>query len=312
VIERENPEPVYLELWRSGELSQRVEQATELLSSCRLCPRECGVDRLPGETGFCRTGAQAVVASYGPHFGEERPLVGSGGSGTIFFTHCNLGCIFCQNYDISHLGAGREVPAERLAEMMLSLQTQGCHNINLVTPSHVVPQILEALELAAQQGLQVPLVYNCGGYESPAALELLDGVVDIYMPDAKYDDPEVAKRLSRAPDYPQVMRAALREMHRQVGDLQIDQRGLAQQGLLVRHLVLPENRAGTAGIMKFLAELSADTYVNVMAQYRPCFRAQEEPALRRRITHQEHAQAVQAALEAGLHRLDERHGQGLV
>lgn len=299
-------EPCYLALLRSGELRRRVEQARALLSPCRLCPRECGADRLAGDTGFCRVGARARVASFGPHFGEETPLVGSGGSGTIFFSGCNLACLFCQNYDISQLDQGREVSAEALAGFMLDLQEYGCHNINFVTPTHVVPQILEALEIAAGQGLRLPLVYNCGGYEHLDTLRLLDGIIDIYMPDAKYDDPQVGERLSAAPDYPAVNRAALREMHRQVGDLTLDEAGLAVRGLLVRHLVLPEGLAGTEGIMRFLAELSPDTYVNVMPQYRPCFRAAEVPALRRRITAQEYAEAVRQAQTAGLHRLDER------
>ncbi len=299
-------EPSYLRLLDSGELARRRDQALAILSQCRLCPRECQVDRLAGETGFCRSGRQALVASHGPHFGEDRPLVGLGGSGTIFFANCSLGCMFCQNYDISHLGRGRAVSAERLAEAMLELQLLGCHNINLVTPTHFVPQILEALVIAAQQGLEVPLVYNCGGYESVQTLKLLEGIVDIYMPDAKYSAGRVAARLSDAQDYPQRMQAAIAEMHRQVGDLQIDERGLAQRGLLVRHLVLPNNLAGTADIMQFLANLSPDTYVNVMAQYRPCYRASEVQEISRRPTVTEYGAAVQAALDAGLHRLDER------
>jgi putative pyruvate formate lyase activating enzyme len=247
-----------------------------------------------------------VVASHGPHFGEERPLVGLGGSGTIFFTNCSLGCIFCQNYDISHLGRGRAVSDEQLAEAMLELQRLGCHNINLVTPTHFVPQILEALVIAAAAGLEVPLVYNCGGYESVETLRLLEDVVDIYMPDAKYSDGRVAARLSGAEDYPQRMQAAIAEMYRQVGDLQIDERGLAQRGLLVRHLVLPNHLAGSEEIMQFLANLSSDTYVNVMAQYRPCYRAGEVREISRRLTVAEYRTAVQAALDAGLHRLDER------
>ncbi len=298
--------PAYQALLRTGELAKRRDRAVEVLSECRLCPRECRVNRLSGETGFCRSGREAVVASHGPHFGEERPLVGLGGSGTIFLTNCSLGCIFCQNHDISHLGRGRAVSDERLADSMLELQRLGCHNINLVTPTHFVPQILEALVIAAEQGLAVPLVYNCGGYESVETLTLLAGVVDIYMPDAKYSDGLVAARLSGASDYPERMKAAIAEMHRQVGDLQIDERGLAQHGLLVRHLVLPNNLAGSEGIMRFLANLSTGTYVNVMAQYRPCYRAGEVNEINRRPTLAEYRDAVQAALDAGLHRLDER------
>ncbi len=298
--------PAYRRLLSTGELTERRDAAVGLLSECRLCPRQCHVNRLEGETGFCRSGRQALVASHGPHFGEERPLVGANGSGTIFFANCSLGCIFCQNYDISHRGRGRAVSDERLADLMLDLQGRGCHNINLVTPTHFVPQILEALVLAAQLGLDVPLVYNCGGYESVETLALLDGVVDIYMPDAKYSNSEIAAQLSGAADYPQQMKAAITEMHRQVGDLQIDEGGVAQRGLLVRHLVLPEDLAGTEEIMRFLANLSADTYVNVMAQYRPCYRASEIEKINRHPTVAEYRAAVEAALAARLHRLDER------
>jgi len=298
-------QPAY-RLLGEGELAARRDQAMAVLSECRLCPRECGVNRAESETGFCDSGREALVASHGKHFGEERPLVGYGGSGTMFFANCNLGCIFCQNYDISHLGHGRPVKPERLADMMIDLQRQGAHNINLVTPTHFLPQILEALVIAARRGLSVPLVYNCGGYESVAALKLLDGIVDIYMPDAKYSDGQVAEQLSGAPDYPQCMKAAIAEMHRQVGDLQMNDDGIAQRGLLVRHLVLPNNLAGSAEIMRFIAHLSADSYVNVMAQYRPCYRASEVEQINRRPTVEEYRQAVQAALDAGLHRLDER------
>ena len=300
------PEPSYLGLDESGELAERAAAAREMLSRCRLCPRECGVNRLDGETGFCGGGEEALVGSVSAHFGEERPLVGVGGSGTIFLAGCNLGCLFCQNYELSHLGMGREVGRGELANMMLQLQRAGCHNINFVTPTHFMPQILAALGAAIERGLTVPLVYNCGGYESLEALKLLDGVVDIYMPDAKYSNSAAAEELSGAPDYPERMRAAIAEMHRQVGDLVISDEGLAVRGLLVRHLVLPEDLAGTAEVMRFLASLSRDTYVNVMAQYRPCFRANEHPPMDRRITMQEYREAVQLALDAGLHRLDER------
>ncbi len=298
--------PAYLELHAAGELTKRRDKALRMLAQCRLCPRECGVNRQEGEVGFCRSGRLAQVSSYNPHFGEERPLVGRGGSGTIFLTNCNLRCIFCQNYDISHLGRGQEVSAQRLAEMMLQLQHLGCHNINFVTPTHFMPQILEALVIAADEGLNLPLVYNCGGYESVAALQLLDGIVDIYMPDVKYSNSQVAERFSGAPDYFPRMKEAVREMHRQVGDLQIDDGGLASRGLLVRHLVMPEGLAGTAEVMDFLASVSPDTYVNVMAQYRPCYQAHHDDQINRPITTEEYRQAVQAAYEAGLHRLDER------
>ncbi len=295
--------PAYLALAETGQLHARVERAVAALAECRLCARRCGVDRLRGERGYCRTGQRAVVASYGPHFGEERPLVGYGGSGTIFFSNCNLRCIFCQNYDISLLGHGREVGPMEIAAMMLDLQRRGCHNINFVTPSHVMPQILEALEIAVERGLKLPIVWNCGGYESLEALRLLDGVVDIYMPDFKYGDSKWAAELSDAPDYPEVAEQSIREMHRQVGDLQIVD-GIARRGLLVRHLVMPENVAATDKVMRVLADISRDTYVNVMAQYRPCYKAVGHPVIGRRITPEEYATAVEAARQAGLHRLD--------
>ncbi|HIE51994.1 MAG TPA: radical SAM protein [Armatimonadetes bacterium] len=296
--------PAYQRLQQSGELQRRVERALSLLRECRVCPRACGVNRLAGEKGTCRVGRQAMVSSFGPHFGEESPLVGYYGSGTIFLTYCNLRCVFCQNYDISHLGHGHPVAPEQLANMMLALQARGCHNINFVTPTHVVPQLLEAIVLAAERDLNVPLVYNCGGYESVETLRLLDGVFDIYMPDFKYTEATVAKRLSGAEDYPLIVKAALKEMHRQVGDLVVDERGIALRGMIVRHLVLPNNLAGTEEAMRFLAEeLSPHTYVNVMAQYRPCYRALEFPEIARRPAREEFRAAVQAALNAGLHRL---------
>ena len=246
-----------------------------------------------------------MVSSSGPHFGEERPLVGSNGSGTIFLSFCNLKCVFCQNYDISHLGNGVEVSGERLAEIMISLWRQGCHNINFVTPTHQAAQILAALPHAIKKGLDVPLVYNCGGYEEPASLQLLDGVFDIYMPDFKYGDSDTALRLSGAPRYVETAKAALREMHRQVGDLQLDERGIAVRGLLVRHLVLPEGLAGTRQVMGFIArELSPDTYVNIMDQYHPCYQAASHPPLDRRVTRREFDEAVAIAREEGIRRID--------
>lgn len=286
-------------------LRERARAAWALLADCCLCPRGCRVDRLSGELGECRTGDRVWLSSFGPHFGEEAPLVGRYGSGTIFFTHCNLRCLFCQNHTISQLGEGRPVSAEDLAGMMLSLQGRGCHNINLVTPSHVLPHILCALELAADQGLHLPLVWNCGGYESVSALRLLDGIVDIYMPDMKYSDAATAERLSGGKSYPAVNRAAIREMHRQVGDLVVDEDGVAIRGLLVRHLVLPQRLAGTAEVVRFLAEeVSPDTYLNVMAQYRPCHQARLHPPLDRPLLRHEYGEAVQSALDAGLRRLD--------
>jgi len=296
----------YLSLYHSGELAERVEAARSLLQDCHVCPRHCEVDRLNGELGECRTSAEIIISSYGPHFGEEAPLVGRNGSGTIFFTNCNLRCVFCQNYSISQLGEGEKVSKEELAYMMLSLQSKGCHNINLVSPTHVVPQILEALEIAVKSGLRLPLVYNSGGYDSVETLRLLDGVVDIYMPDMKYSDEKTAEKLSGVKNYPAINRAAVKEMHRQVGDLQIDEDGIAQRGLLVRHLVLPHGLAGTKEVMDFLAnEVSSDTYVNIMAQYHPCYEAFQFPSLSRRTSAVEFQEAVALARQAGLNRLDQ-------
>ncbi|MEW6657865.1 MAG: radical SAM protein [Thermodesulfobacteriota bacterium] len=300
-------EPAYLETHRRGLLKDKIRAAYDILSQCDLCPHRCLVDRHHGERGLCRTGDQPIVSSYGPHYGEEDPLVGQKGSGTIFFTHCNLYCIFCQNYEISHGGEGEEITAGDLAAIMLYLQKHGCHNINFVTPSHQVAQILEALPQAIEGGLRIPLVYNTGGYDAVSTLKLLDGVIDIYMPDFKFWDPQVAVELCEAPDYPEIARQALKEMHRQVGNLEIDNGGVARRGLLVRHLVLPDNLAGTKEVMEFLArEISPATYVNVMGQYRPCGRAGEHPSLRKFLTGQEHAQAQKLAREAGLTRLDHR------
>lgn len=297
--------PAYLALLDSGELQRRVERAYRMLGACRVCPQMCGVNRLQDERGgVCRTGQRAVVSSCNLHFGEEPPLVGRGGSGTIFFTHCNMKCQYCQNYDISHLGLGAEVELEDLSAMMLRLQQSGAQNINLVSPTHVVPQILAAVAIAAQAGLRLPLVYNTGGYDALPSLRLLDGVVDIYMPDAKYADAAVAGKYSLVKQYPKVNRLALKEMHRQVGDLELDARGVARRGLIVRHLVLPEGLAGTVETMRFLAEeISVDTYVNVMAQYRPCYRAMDHPALRRSITGEEYQEALEITRSMGLHRL---------
>lgn len=286
-------------------LPDKVREAGEILKACTLCPRQCKVDRTAGEKGFCKTGDKPFISSYGPHFGEEKPLVGRFGSGTIFMGNCNLGCLFCQNYSISHLGEGTEISFEKLADIMLSLQKQGCHNINFVTPTHQMPMIVKSLLIASEKGLILPIVYNCGGYESLRAIEILDGIVDIYMPDFKYIDPEMARKYSDAEDYPEYAEAVIKEMHRQVGDLVTDQRGIAIRGLLVRHLVLPEGIAGTAGIVKFLAEeISKNTYINIMDQYHPCFRASDKPPLNRCITTQEYADAVQTAVDAGLKRID--------
>jgi putative pyruvate formate lyase activating enzyme len=304
-------EPAYLPLLRSGELEQRAAEALSHLACCDLCAWECKVDRRQegGKQGVCRTRRLARVSSYGPHHGEEDPLRGWGGSGTIFFARCNLHCQYCQNADISQTDKGEEAGPQELAAIMLSLQARGCHNINFVSPSHVVAQILEALVIAARAGLAIPLVYNTGGYDSMAALHLLDGVIDIYMPDMKYADARAALHLSKAKDYPAVNRRAVSEMYRQVGDLQLDEDGLAWRGLLVRHLVLPDGLAGTSEVVRFLAEqISPETYLNLMDQYRPAYRARAFPQLARSTTADEYRTAVRLAHEAGLHRLDRRKG----
>ena len=300
-------QPAYLKLYASGELAQRVENARQHLKSCDLCARYCKIDRTK-QVGVCRTKTKARVASFNPHFGEENPLRGWRGSGTIFFSWCNLRCQYCQNYDISQNPAGDELDARELATIMLWLQKAGCHNINLVSPSHVVVQILEALLVAIEHGLKLPLVYNTGGYDSPESLALLDGVIDIYMPDMKYSDPEIALRMSRVKDYPRINQDAVREMHRQVGDLILDEKGIAQRGLLIRHLVLPEDHAGSEQIFRFLSqEISRNTYLNVMAQYRPAFRARKFPPFDRPLKREEYQAASNLAHQFGLNRLDSRN-----
>ena len=299
-------EAAYIQTFEKGLLRKKIKAAHNLLSPCSLCPRQCQVDRLSGETGVCKTAKRAWVSSYNPHFGEEAPLVGKHGSGTIFFTHCNLMCLFCQNFDISHEGCGREVSNEELAAMMLALQRQGCHNINFVTPSHVVPQILTALEIAIPQGLSVPLVYNSGGYDLPSTLRLLEGVFDIYMPDFKFWASDVAESACQAADYAEIACKALKEMHRQVGDLIIDDAGVARKGLLVRHLVLPGGMAGTDKIMRYIAkEISTRSYVNIMSQYRPCGRAAEIRGLNTFLSPTDYRNALQAAKKEGITRLDQ-------
>jgi len=298
-------EPSYIGTAAQGLLKEKIATAYNMLKSCVLCPRRCGVNRLAGETGTCNTGKSAWVSSYHPHFGEEDPLVGSRGSGTIFFTHCNLMCLFCQNFDISHQGNGQPVSDDELADIMLALQNQGCHNINFVSPSHVVPQMLSAIEIAANKGLSVPLVFNTGGYDRVATLKLLEGVFNIYMPDFKFWDPRIAENACQAGDYPEIARRSLLEMHRQVGDLQVDAQGIARHGLLIRHLVLPDGLAGTRKIMKFIAQrLSRNSYVNIMSQYRPCGRADEVKGLNSTLSTDEYHLAVQAAKEEGITRLD--------
>ncbi|MBP1927915.1 putative pyruvate formate lyase activating enzyme [Methanolinea mesophila] len=302
--------PAYLETWKSGELAGKVERALSQLDSCTVCPRDCAVDRAAGEHGYCGIGQHARIASYGPHFGEERPLVGRFGSGTIFFSGCHMRCRFCQNYQISQLRYGSEVSAPELARIMLELQDRGCININLVSPSHVVPQILESLPIAVEGGLSIPLVYNTGTFDRIGTLELLHGVVDIYMPDAKYGSDEIARDLSDAPGYTEIMHAALKEMYRQVGNLKTEN-GIATRGMIIRHLVLPGDLAGSGEVMRFIArEISTDAYVNIMDQYYPSWKAKEtgysgtphESLLGRRITDDEYRIALEIAKKEGLHR----------
>ena len=303
-------EPAYLHLHQAGELSTRVHRALAELEACRACPRDCDVDRTGDDRPLCGIGRYVRVVAAFPHFGEEDCLRGTKGSGTIFFSSCNLRCVFCQNWDISAAPAGRELDATGLADLMLELQDAGCHNINLVTPEHVAPQIVEALAVAIRAGLRIPLVYNTSAYDGLTSLRLMDGLVDIYMPDFKFWQPETARRLARARDYPDVARKALREMHRQVGDLQIGGDGLARRGLLVRHLVMPGQGTETADIFRWLAkEISPDTYVNVMDQYRPDHRVPGNPRyvdIDRRVSRQEMDAAYEGARRAGLWRLDRR------
>ncbi|MGC9365793.1 MAG: radical SAM protein [bacterium] len=271
------------------------------LAPCQLCPHQCGVNRLEGETGFCRTGDFARVSSYGPHFGEEPPLSGRGGSGTIFFSNCNMGCCYCQNYEISQQGRGESVHPKQLAGMMLSLSKWGCHNINLVSPTHVLPFILEALLIAAEQGLDLPVVYNTGGYERPEIIDLLEGIVDIYMPDMKYGNSENGLIYSKVADYPYYNQKAVARMFSQVGDLKIDGDGIASKGLLVRHLILPNQIAGSEEVFRFIADkISPVTYVNIMDQYHPVYKAVADPDINRHITPPEFQQAVNLAKQSGL------------
>ncbi len=286
----------------NDEWDYRIDSLYSLLSPCRLCPRECGADRLNDKTGFCRSGKDITISSTGPHFGEERPLSGSGGSGTIFLTNCNLGCVYCQNYEISHLGYGRKTSIEDLAASMLLLQKKGCHNINFVTPTHFTPQIVKAVRQASQTGLYIPIVYNCGGYESRDTIKLLDGIIDIYMPDIKYSNDQSAQEFSAAPDYFEKCKEAVKEMHRQVGDLKTE-KGIANQGLLIRHLVLPDDLAGSKKIMQFISrEISKNSYVNIMGQYHPAYNSRNFDSLRRRPTLQETDTVKSIAKGSGLHR----------
>lgn len=296
--------PSYIPLYESGRLEAIAGELESLMGMCTLCPHRCRTDRTSGKNGRCRSGMNSVVSSFHAHFGEEKCLVGKGGSGTIFFANCNLSCIFCQNYDISHLGRGEEISCKELAAAMIMLQSSGCHNINFVSPTHMIYPILRALIIAIQEGLTVPLVYNSGGYDAADVIEKIDGVFDIYMPDFKYMDTEAGERLSGAKDYPAAATAAVGAMHRQVGDLAINSSGVAERGLLVRHLVLPNNLAATDRVIAFIAGLSRGTYINIMDQYRPEYRARECFDLRRRITLQEYDDAVGLARSAGLTRID--------
>ena len=311
VISRRLFQPAYLALARSGELRRRAAEAVERLRNCRVCPRDCGVDRIANKTAACHTGRYAQVSSWFPHTGEEDCLRGTRGSGTIFFSMCNLRCVFCQNYDISQKERGSETPPEQLAAIMLNLQAHGCHNINFVTPEHVVPNIMEALALAAEAGLRLPLVYNTSAYDSLDSLHLMDGIVDIYMPDFKFWDPALSLRYVKANDYPEAARRAIAEMHRQTGPLVFDENGLALRGVLVRHLVMPGAIAGTAEIMRFLAGLSRDTYVNIMDQYYPAGRVTDTEfvEINRRATRAELDEAYDAARSAGLWRFDVRRAR---
>jgi putative pyruvate formate lyase activating enzyme len=312
-VSKENFVPAYLRTHEKRQFPDIIQKAHNMLEACVLCPRECGVDRTHDELGFCKAGYLPEVSSHSPHFGEESPLVGHHGSGTIFLTHCNLGCLFCQNYSISHSGNGAKISDLQLAKVMVGLQERGCHNINFVSPTHFVPQILKALPQAIKMGLSVPLVYNTGGYDSVETLTLLDGIFDIYMPDIKFSQENISQKYSQAPDYPLVVKRALKEMFRQVGDLEVDEDGIALRGLLVRHLVLPDGLAGTKEVMRFLAEeISKNTYVNIMDQYHPCGNIPLDSPLQRRITSEEYSQAIAMAKEEGINRLDKRDKLRLV
>jgi putative pyruvate formate lyase activating enzyme len=295
--------PSYLNLGKK-ELEKRIEKLFKILESCEICPRKCHVNRLKGEKGYCQLGYLPMVSAYHPHFGEEAPLVGKYGSGTIFMTSCNLSCVYCQNYEISQLRSGEEVSFERLAEMMIELQNLGCHNINFVTPTPQVPAILKSLEIAIEKGLKIPLVYNTSSYDSLEVLKLLDGIIDIYLPDARYSDDKIALKYSNAPNYFEIMKAAIKGMHRQVGDLIVNEEGIAIRGLIVRHLVLPNKLAGSEKIFEFIAkEISKNTFINIMDQYWPAYKAYQYPELSRRITEKEFQEAINLAKKFGLKRI---------
>jgi len=293
--------PAYLESYNNGNLNKVIEKTFKMLESCSICPRRCKVNRIKNEKGFCRTGLKAKVCSFMPHQGEEPPISGTRGSGTIFFAECNMACVYCQNYEFSQAGEGREVDFDELADFMLQLQGMGCHNINLVTPTHVLPQILKALNIAIAKGLKIPIVYNTGGYESSQIIKLLDGIVDIYLPDMRYADSEMAIKYSSASDYPKYNQEALGEMHRQVGVANIDNTGIIKRGMIIRHLVLPNHIAGTDKIMEFIADkLDKDTYISLMSQYFPCYKAGQFKEIFRRITYEEYEEAKQTMQKHGL------------
>lgn len=303
--------PAYLESYSSGKLNQIIERAFKMLESCSICPRKCKVNRLNDKKGVCMTGLKPKVCSFMPHHGEEPPISGKHGSGIIFFSNCNISCAYCQNYEFSQINEGKEVETQDLASFMLQLQDMGCHNINLVTPTHVIPQILKSLKIAISKGLKIPIVYNTGGYELAEMISLLDGVVDIYLPDMRYARTDMAIKYSSAPDYPKFNQEALREMHRQTGAAQIDREGIIKSGLIIRHLVLPNGISGTEEIMKFIAEeLSLDTYISLMSQYVPCYKANQFKEISRRITYQEYENAKTAMEKYGLYNgwVQENHG----
>lgn len=310
---REELQPVYLNSYKNGTLAEKVKEAYSLLGKCCLCARNCSANRINGEKGFCGHTDKAVISSYGPHFGEETPLVGHNGSGTIFIASCNLLCVFCQNYDISHQNSGFEMTPEKIAEIMISLEKRGCHNINLVTPSHQLPFLIDAIQIAIPKGLKAPVVWNCGGYESMKALNLLDGIVDIYMPDFKFWGKDSSRKYCQAEDYPEIARAAIKEMHRQVGNLSMDDHGIAKRGLLIRHLVMPDDVCQTENILRWIAEeISSDTYVNVMNQYRPCYKASLYREINRQLSDREYLNAVLAGKECKLRIDQEIYPRGIL
>jgi len=293
-------QPLYIELYNSGELDKRIEYFENLYKSCTLCPHQCEINRFKSKNGFCISSEKAIIASFNAHFGEEAPLVGTNGSGTIFFSACNLRCVYCQNYEISQLREGTEIENEQLAEIMLTLQNQGCHNINFVSPTHVILPILKALKLAIENDLNLPLVYNSGGYDSVESLKMLEGIFDIYMPDIKYYENKTGFELSEAENYPEISQQAIKEMHRQVGELRLDNDGIAHKGLLVRHLVLPGYIEESKKIVDFIASISKNTYLNIMAQYRPAYKAFECAKIARSLTMAEYNEVMDYAKRMGV------------